>query len=99
MRSNTIFHPAINHSCDERESLLRTGGDERFGGRLAHEMGEREWGADALERAQVPEDHRGLARPEAENGLVGLPPFFVEKPRTCLRVWAGWTLCTPLCLS
>ena len=39
------------------EEGRRTCGDERLRGRLATEMGEREWGADALERAEVAEDH------------------------------------------
>ena len=70
----------------------RTGSDEGLGGRLAHEMREREWGTDAFERAEVPEYHRGLAWSEAEYGLISLPPLFVEKPRAGLRIWAGRTL-------
>ena len=70
----------------------RTGSDECFGGRLAHEVREREWGTDAFESAEVPEYHRGLAWPEAEYGLISLPPLFVEKARAGLRVWAGRTL-------
>jgi hypothetical protein len=61
----------------KKEEVTRTGGDECLGGRLAHEVREREWGTDALERAEVPEDHRRLAWPEAEDGLVSLPPLFV----------------------
>jgi len=53
-------------------------GYEGFGRRLAREVRERQRWADAFERAEVPEYHRGLAGPEAEDGLVGLPPFFVE---------------------
>jgi hypothetical protein len=61
----------------KNEEVRRTGGDERLGGRLAHEVREREWGTDALERAEVPEYHRRLAWSEAEDGLVSLPPLFV----------------------
>jgi hypothetical protein len=86
--SNPINKKKMNEFCWE----VRTGSDERFGGRLAYEVREREWGTDAFERAEVPEYHRGLARSEAEDGLVSLPPLFVEKPRASLRIWAGRTL-------
>jgi hypothetical protein len=66
----------------------RTCGYEGLGRRLAREVRERERRADAFERAEVPEDHRGLAGPEAENGLVGLAPLFVEQSCANMRVWA-----------
>ena len=99
-REHTIEHfPSIfNQSNINGEKggwvggWVRTGGDERLGGRLAHEVRERERGTDALERAEIPENHRGLAWPESENSLVGLPPLFVEEPRASLRIWAGRTL-------
>jgi hypothetical protein len=56
--------------------------------RLAREVRERERRADAFERAEVPEDHRGLAGPEAENGMIGLAPLFVEQSCAGRRVWA-----------
>lgn len=77
---------------DSSMGALRTCGYERFGRRLAGEMGERERGTHALERAEVAEDHRGLAGSEAEDGLVGLAPFFVEQPRACRRLWTRWAL-------
>ena len=96
-REHTIEHfpsISINQTLMVRRGggWVRTGGDERLGGRLAHEVRERERGTDALERAEIPENHRGLAWPESENSLVGLPPLFVEEPRASLRIWAGWTL-------
>jgi hypothetical protein len=57
---------------------LRTCDYECLGGRLAGEMREREGRADPFERAEVPEDHRGLAGPETEDGLVGLAPLLVK---------------------
>jgi hypothetical protein len=35
--------------------------------------------ADTFEHAQVPVVHRGLAGPEAEDGMVGLAPLFIEE--------------------
>ena len=55
-------------------------------------MGERERRADAFERAEVAEDHRGLGGSEAEDGMVGLAPFVVEQSRAVGRVWARWAL-------
>jgi hypothetical protein len=73
---------------------LRTGGYECLGGRLACEMREREGRADTFERAEVPEDHRGLARPEAEDGLVGLAPLLLEQSRAGRGIRARRTLDT-----
>jgi hypothetical protein len=69
-----------------------TCGDEGLGRRLASEMGERERWTDAFECAEIPEDHRGLAGPEAEYGVVRLTPFVVEKSCAVGRVRARWTL-------
>ena len=73
---------------------LRTRGYECLGSRLACEMREREGRADAFERAKVPEDHRGLAGPETEDGMVGLAPLLVEESRTGRWVRARWALDT-----
>jgi hypothetical protein len=70
----------------------RTCGYEGLGRCLAGEVRECERRADAFERAEVPEDHRGLAGSEAEDGLVGLAPLFVEQSCAGRRVWARWTL-------
>ena len=70
----------------------RTCSYEGLGRRLAREVRERERRADAFKRAEVPEDHRGLAGPEAEDGLVRLAPLFVEQSRAGRWVWARWTL-------
>ena len=97
-REHTIEHcPFVHQQKKEHETEFclfgkRTGSDERFGGRLAHEVREREWGTDAFERPEVPEYHRGLAWSEAEYGLISLPPLFVEQACAGLRIWAGWTL-------
>ena len=63
MRSNTAA-PVISMCMDgwkkakgrDRRPTL-TGRDERLRGRLATEMGERQRGADAFQRAEVAEDH------------------------------------------
>jgi hypothetical protein len=93
MRSNTVV-VVVRYKTLRTASggLGRTCGDERLGGRLAREMGERERRADAFERAEVSEDHRGLAGPEAEYGVVRLAPFFVEQACAAGRVQARWAL-------
>jgi len=85
--SNSFQREDRTHRKKRCEYGVRTCSYEGFGGRLAGEMGERERGTDAFERAEVAEDHRGLAGSEAEDGLVGLAPFFVEQSRACRRVW------------
>jgi len=82
--------PASAHT--EREHTIEQRGYEGLGRRLAGEMREREGRADAFERAEVPEDHRGLAGPEAENGLISLAPLFVEQSCASRRLWAGRAL-------
>jgi hypothetical protein len=95
-REHTIehyeFHIRENETSHEKLGWTRTRGYEGLGRRLACEMREREGRADAFERAEVPEDHRGLAGPEAENGLIGLAPLFVEQSRAGRRLWAGRAL-------
>ena len=44
-------------------------------------MCEGERRGDAFERAGVTEDHAGLARPEAEDGLIGLTLLFFDQAR------------------
>ena len=81
-REHTIehyeFHFRKNETNHQRLWWIRTRGYEGLGRRLAGKMREREGRADAFEGAEVPEDHRGLAGPEAENCLIGLAPLFVE---------------------
>ena len=95
-REHTIehygFHIKRNETSLRLGRWVRTCGYEGLGRRLACEVREREGWADAFERAEVPEDHRGLAGPEAENGLVGLAPLFVEQSGAGGRLWTRWAL-------
>ena len=97
MRSNTVgvcakrLVSTIKTACIV-DAGVRTCSYERLGSCLAGEMGKREGRTDAFERAEVAEDHRWLAGSEAEDGLVGLAPFFVEQLRACGQVWTRRTL-------
>ena len=86
------FHIKRNETSLRLDRWVRTRGYEGLRCRLAGEVREREGRADAFERAEVPEDHRGLAGPEAENGLVGLAPLFVEQSGAGRRFWTRWAL-------
>jgi hypothetical protein len=96
-REHTIEHCRRYHKTLINKKLRQnrgehTCGDEGLGRRLASEMGERERRTDAFECAEIPEDHRGLAGPEAEYGVVRLAPFVVEQSCAAGRVRARWAL-------